>query len=290
MEEYYVYALLDPRFKDNYSYICDDNTIIFEYKPYYIGKGKRYRMNQHYGKKSLEKNTHKNNVIHQIISSNNKPISIKIFENLTEQEAYELEIKIIRIIGLENLTNKDEGGVGRSSSTMLGDKNPMYGKHPTPWNKGVKSLVNSPLKGKSLIDIVGAGEAAKIKTKLSKSRKGKSWEEYFGIEKAQRVRKLISEQRKGYKHSKETINKMRKSSTPEIILNRKTSTLKKRKKQFDADMEKIKPQLIKFIENGFTDSEIIKRIEGISRYRLKKMIYLLRNDLNSDIYFKINIK
>jgi len=41
------------------------------------------------------------------------------------------------------------------------------------------------------------------------------------------------------------------------------------------------------INDGYADNEIIKRIINISRFRLKKMIFLIKNKLNSDYYFKI---
>ena len=78
---------------------------------HFIGKGKKWRLTQHFYKCSLNKNTYKNNKILKIIREGYKPISIKIIENLDEIKAYELEIKVISIIGLENLTNKTDGGL-----------------------------------------------------------------------------------------------------------------------------------------------------------------------------------
>ena len=41
MENFYVYALLDPRIKKEVIYHIDNYEIKFEYKPFYIGKGKK---------------------------------------------------------------------------------------------------------------------------------------------------------------------------------------------------------------------------------------------------------
>jgi len=284
---FYIYAILDPRKKEKSIYYIDNYEIIFEYKPFYIGKGKKWRLTQHFYNCSLKKNTYKNNKILKIIREGYKPISIKIIEKLTEIDAYNLEIKVISNIGLDNLTNKTIGGIGQCSISMIGDKNPMFGKHPTAWNKGTKGLCPSKFKGKKIEEVCGEEKAKIAKEKQSNSRKGKSWEEYFGEETAKRVREERSIQRTGSKHSEETKRKMREKITPESILNLKTLTLEKRKKKFDTDFNSEKENIVKMINDGYADNEIIKRIINISRFRLKKMIFLIKNKLNSDYYFKI---
>ena len=81
MDNFYVYGLLDPRTKGNYKYLINSNEICFDYKPFYIGKGKKWRIGQHFSKYNLKKNTYKNNTIIKIFNAGYKPISIKIFEN-----------------------------------------------------------------------------------------------------------------------------------------------------------------------------------------------------------------
>lgn len=283
---FYIYAILDTRKKENSIYYIDNYKIEFEYEPFYIGKGKKWRLNQHFCKSSLSKNTYKNNKIIKILNEGYKPISIKIIDNLTEKAAYDLEIKIISIIGLDKLTNKTEGGVGQCSLSMIGDKNPMYGKHPIPWNKGKKQP--SKFKGKKLEEILGEKKAKISKKKQSDSRKGKTWEEYFGEDVAKKLKIKRKKERIGTKHSEETKNKIKeKVNTPENILKRKTELIKKKKRIFDEDFNSNKDNIKKMINNGYTDNEISKRINNISKFRMKKMIFLLKNDLNSDHFFKI---
>lgn len=162
----------------------------------------------------------------------------------------------------------------------------MFGKHPTAWNKGLKGVTKSKFKGKKLEEIVGEEKAKKIKNKLSKKRKGKSWEEYFGVETGKRLRIERSENRKGTKHSDETINKMKKSSTPEVNLNRRNGTIKTKQKSFDSEMKIFEVKIKLYIQQGYSDNEIIKRINEISKYKLKKIIFLIRNNYNSDYFFK----
>ena len=287
MKEFFVYVLLDPRKEVNCNYNINDCDFNFQYKPFYVGKGKGIRIQQHYMKCNLKKNTHKNKIILKILNNGFQAIQIKLFENLDEEDAYRIEKDVITIIGLGNLTNKTDGGIGQCSSSMIGRANPMFGKHPIPWNKGLKGVVKSKYKGKKLEEIVGEGKAKEIKRKQSEKRIGKSWEEYFGEEAGKRIRAERSKERTGYKHSEETITKMKNSSTPEVKLIRRNNSIKKKQKTFDSDMEKYENQIQNYMLYEYTNNEIMKRINGISKYRLKKMIFLLRNNLTSDYFFII---
>lgn len=111
MNNFYIYVYLDPRKKDYYNYV-DFN---FDYEPFYVGKGSGYRYLKHLTDKN--KNTHKINKIKNIIDDGYTPIILKLFENLTESEAYQKEIEIIEKIGrrINNtgpLTNYFKGGIG----------------------------------------------------------------------------------------------------------------------------------------------------------------------------------
>ena len=78
---------------------------------------------------------------------------------------------------------------------------------------------------------------------------------------------------------------MKLSSTPEIRLKRKISVNVLRQKKFDLDMNNNYDKLKNLIDLGFNDIEIINRISAISKFRLKKMLYLIRNNLTSNYYF-----
>jgi len=85
--EYYVYKHI--RLKDK--------------SIFYIGKGKGDRLDC-----SKNRNEHWN----RIVSKDGGFISEIIKDNLSEEEAFNFETKIISEIGLENLTNMTEGGNG----------------------------------------------------------------------------------------------------------------------------------------------------------------------------------
>lgn len=93
MNIYYVYALLDPRKKGNFQY--DD--LFFDDKPFYIGKGKNKRINDHFSESQLKRDTNKFkvNTILKIRECGLEPIKIKIYENLSEEKSLELENHII---------------------------------------------------------------------------------------------------------------------------------------------------------------------------------------------------
>lgn len=140
---YYVYALLDPRKKVN---LKIDN-IMFEYEPFYIGKGKGQRIDQHLHKSQIVRDTNKFKVnkILKIRKDGYEPIKLKIYENLEEQQSLNLEEHIISTIGKDKLTNLTNGGEQTvhwndlsletqlklrklRSENMLGSKNPMKNK------------------------------------------------------------------------------------------------------------------------------------------------------------------
>ncbi len=98
MNQFYVYALVDPRSKE-----------IF-----YIGKGKEKRYLQHV-KDYLKSPSDKNDIINSIVSSNLEVEYLFIAEQLIENAAYILEEMLIerlgrRIINTGNLTNLEPGG------------------------------------------------------------------------------------------------------------------------------------------------------------------------------------
>ena len=114
-EKYYVYVYLDPRKKGEYIY----GDYKFEYEPFYIGKGHKERCNEHIWESRLKIPSFKTNKINKILSLGLTPIILKVSENLFEIDAFELEKKLITVIGrrdLKNgpLTNLTAGGEGFS--------------------------------------------------------------------------------------------------------------------------------------------------------------------------------
>lgn len=93
-KEYYVYMLVDPRTD----------------KPFYIGKGKGGRINEH--EKEAEKGSFhpKCIVIREIKAAKLNVVKEVVKKFHKESQAYKYEASLIKKIGLENLTNLVPGG------------------------------------------------------------------------------------------------------------------------------------------------------------------------------------
>jgi hypothetical protein len=98
-KEFYVYTLADSR----------DNII------FYVGKGTGSRMTAH--KSIARKDTRKSkfrvyNKIRKILLEGGDVLTEKVFKTNCQKEAYEYEMKLIKKIGRNNLTNLTDGGEG----------------------------------------------------------------------------------------------------------------------------------------------------------------------------------
>ena len=177
MRYYYVYAYLDPRKPGSYTY----EDYHFDYEPFYIGKGKRYRINAHIRQaRSTNKNSFKLNKIRKILNEGLEPILTKVKVKLSNDESLLIEESLIALIGriCENegpLTNIEKA-------------------HPC---KGERHQIT--------------------KDKMSKSRKGKKHSEetkakmkasHTGSKKSKDIRDKISNSMKGRKLSQETRDKI----------------------------------------------------------------------------------
>jgi len=119
--KFYVYVYLDPRKCGEFIY----EKYKFNYEPFYVGKGKGYRMNKHISevKCGVYKKDYKSNKIKQILETGLSPIILKIKKNLSENNSLKIEKNIIKLIGrsdnkLGPLTNATDGGDGISGYKM----------------------------------------------------------------------------------------------------------------------------------------------------------------------------
>lgn len=113
--KFYVYVYLDPNRPGHFEYGID---FIFNFEPFYVGKGSGYRC--YVGLKDDSNSKIKFSKIKSILKSGSMPIIHKIFENIHEDEANAKEISLISQIGkkidgtgpLVNITNGGEGMSG----------------------------------------------------------------------------------------------------------------------------------------------------------------------------------
>lgn len=118
--KFYVYIYLDPRKPGEYIY----GDLSFTHEPIYVGKGHGQRMYNHLKESQLKNKNLKNNKINKILSEGLKPIIKKVFDNLEEFDAYELERNIVDKIGRIQknegpLVNMSDGGKGGSSGVVF---------------------------------------------------------------------------------------------------------------------------------------------------------------------------
>jgi len=110
MKDYYVYVYLDPNDPGDFEY----GDLRFTFKPFYIGKGTKDRC---YSGIRDKGRFYKVSKIKSILKTNKFPIITKIYENISNQEAMEIEKSSIKLIGrndlgLGPLTNMTDGGDG----------------------------------------------------------------------------------------------------------------------------------------------------------------------------------
>lgn len=140
MQEYYVYAYLDPRIFGDFKY----GEYRFDYEPFYIGKGKGNRCKEHLSQvinESDNSNIRKLKKIQEILKENKKPIIVKFKENLLENDAFKTEIKLIKIIKrfpFGPLMNLTQGGDGIKNIIITEEyKNKFRGKNNGMYKRSV---------------------------------------------------------------------------------------------------------------------------------------------------------
>ena len=93
----YVYIYLDPRKPGKYVY----GDYVFEYEPFYVGKGSGGRMMNHMQPSKLELNIPKSIRINEILQDNKTPIVKKVVDNIDSKNAYFIEGFLLNTIGKE---------------------------------------------------------------------------------------------------------------------------------------------------------------------------------------------
>jgi len=178
--QFYIYALLDPRKPGNFQY----GSIQCDYEPFYVGKGHGSRCYDHFMSCNLNDKLKKSNKIKKIIKeTGSKPIIIKLFENLYEEQALETEIFLIRQIGRDDmnlgpLTNLTDGGDGTSGYTHNDEAKKKMSKSHTGLRRSeetkLKISINNarPMKGKPAPNL-GKHHPQEVIEKIRQSKLGK---------------------------------------------------------------------------------------------------------------------
>lgn len=142
-------------------------------EPFYVGKGKD-------GRAWIEgRNTHFNNVIAKLKRNNLEPTVEIVKENISNEEAKELEIFLIAYygradLGLGPLTNQTNGGEGTSGRVCSAETRVRLSV-----NKGKKrsvetrAKISKAMKGKNH-PMYGKRKSAEHRAKLAKANKGEN--------------------------------------------------------------------------------------------------------------------
>jgi hypothetical protein len=116
-KEYYVYIYLDQTKEGEWFF----RDLVFKYQPFYVGKGVKNRDKSHLLPYNLKRKSFKNSIIKSIKNKiGEEPIHYRIYENLTNDEAINLEIEIIKHFGRRDiltgiLSNGTDGGDGANN-------------------------------------------------------------------------------------------------------------------------------------------------------------------------------
>lgn len=116
-KDYYVYVYLNQLKPGKWLY----NEHVFNFQPFYVGKGRNKRDILHLCPHMLEKKTIKNSTIKSIINELNElPLHLRIYTGLTNEVAIEIEKDFIKKFGRKDnktgmLSNGTDGGDGANN-------------------------------------------------------------------------------------------------------------------------------------------------------------------------------
>ena len=281
-KKYYIYLFLDSSKPGEYIY--DD--IKLEYEPFYVGKGCGDRI-----KSSLfdRESPFKVNKIKSLRDNKIEIISIKLFENLENEESLEIEKDVIKKIGrrdlkLGPLTNLTDGGDGRLTS---------------PHSDDVKKKISDTKKSQALsfphteetryfLRLINLGE--------NNPMFGKTHTDEFKENQSLRVGGN-KHPMFGKKHSESTINKIKENRFKNVDQNKLNELSRKRNNkpilQYDLDGVFIKEhESIKIcaLNTGLSESLIGKTCRGVLK-NPKKFKFMFKDSdssiLNNSFKYKV---
>jgi hypothetical protein len=157
MNIYYVYMYSDPSRQN---------------EPFYIGEGKNRRDKSHLKNPDTRKNLPFYNRLAKMKRMNIAPTIVRTAENLTQDEAFDLEIELIAQYKRKQdggpLLNITRGGRGFANPTTIKSN----GEIRKAWNKGVAQTEKT--KHKISLSVSGFKHTAEAKAKISTRSSGEN--------------------------------------------------------------------------------------------------------------------
>lgn len=179
MFEHYVYVYLNPLKPGNFRY----NKFTFDFEPFYIGMGKKDRIDRHiiYAKSNLKykkRKSFKDNIILKILREGCEPIRYKLYENLSLDSAKRLEKYFINLIGRKDLgygslSNHTDGGDGKEFTNEM--RKIIGIKVSNAWKNGKYNNVNFSKVGENnpfYVKFHSNKTKDKIRSTIGEKRKG----------------------------------------------------------------------------------------------------------------------
>jgi hypothetical protein len=193
----------------SYIYILHDQTRNNE--PFYVGKGTRYRYNQHFREtEETTRNPYKFRRIRLIQEITSQNPNVEIYAcNLTSDEAYEIEKQLIKKYGRYGyddggiLTNVEEDG---RPPCLVGDAHPNKGVHWSEDSNRKNSETHKRMyrENPNCHGMKGKHHPQETKDKISKTKTGTKLSEEH--------KRKISASQLGSKRTQETKDRMSKSA------------------------------------------------------------------------------
>jgi hypothetical protein len=197
-----VYVFLNPSKPGEYTY----GEYTFEFEPIYVGKGRSSRPKNHLYKFKNGK-TYFYKKLSSLIGSGHEPMWIIVNNNLTEREAFDEEVKLIKLIGrknsggvLSNLTDGGEGQTGYNHREESKIKISNSLKNNKDWLDKMKSKEHRDKLSKSLMGHEGHGKGnhrtQEVKDKIRLSVLGDK-NHFFGKSHSDELKSVMSKRNTG---------------------------------------------------------------------------------------------
>ena len=101
--DHYCYVLLDSRKPGRWTYEWNGTETVFEFEPFYVGRGLDGRMQAHFQPRPRKQENLKNRIMDKIEAAGLSVVARKILEGLVFDESESIEIDFIAKFGRRDL-------------------------------------------------------------------------------------------------------------------------------------------------------------------------------------------